>query len=160
MSPCPNFLRDDDGAALVEFGLLLPTLLLFFALTVEGSRTFWSYQAAIAGVRDASRWLGRSAPADICTTGGSLAGMEPRLTAIVRTSMDGEAIFPASITVDSVVPALTCVAGDYRLAQVPVARVTATLTITYPFAGAFALFGQELSGVTTTISDSARVFGT
>ena len=49
--------RSEDGAVLVEFGLLLPTFVLFFAMAVEGSRTFWSYQATISGVRDAARYV-------------------------------------------------------------------------------------------------------
>lgn len=154
-----RLLRDDSGAALVEFGLLLPTLLLFFALIIEGSRTFWSYQAAIAGVRDASRYLGRVAPVDICDGGVQIAAWTGRLTRIVRETVDGDAIFPSSISVNSVTPSLACVAGDYRQNPVPMATVTAEMSITYPFAGAFALVGVELDAVTTTITDKSRIFG-
>ena len=32
--------RDEDGSALVEFGLILPMILIVFAVTIEGSRLF------------------------------------------------------------------------------------------------------------------------
>ena len=58
---------------MVEFAILLPILLLVFAVIVEGGRLMWSYQTVVAGVRDATRYVARAAPANICSTGGSLA---------------------------------------------------------------------------------------
>jgi len=154
-----RFARDEDGAALVEFGLLLPTFLLFFAMAIEGSRTFWSYQAVISGVRDAARFVGRAAASEICTTGGNLSGMTDRVTQIVRETSDGAALFPSSITVGSVTPSLTCISGDYRLTQTPIGTVTAQLQISYPFQAVFALVGVTLAPVTTTVTDRSRIFG-
>lgn len=151
--------RDEDGSALVEFGLLLPMMLLFFALAIEGGRTFWSYQTTIAGVRDAVRYAGRAAPSNICTEGGSLDGMTDKLTAIVRNASDGAALFPSSISVVSVTPSLTCISGTYRLNQTPVATVTASLQITYPFASVFGLFNIALPTANTSVTDSSRIFG-
>lgn len=154
-----RLVRDDAGAALVEFGLLLPTLLLFFALVIEGSRTFWSYQAVIAGVRDATRYVGRAEMSDACTTGADIARWTAKATTIVRETSDGGAIFPASITVGSVTPSLVCVSGGFRGGQVPVVTVTANLDITYPFSGLFKLAGISLGAVKTSVSDSTRVYG-
>ena len=154
-----RFRRCDDGAALAEFALILPLLLLFFAVTIEGARLMWSYQATIAGVRDATRYLGRTVQTDICTTGGSLAAWEDRVTAIVRDTADGSSLFPASITIDRVTPTLTCYSGGYRLATTPVATVTAELTITWPFAGVLAVFGTTLPDSRTQVADTGRVFG-
>lgn len=152
--------RADDGAALVEFALVLPILLLIFGTIMEGSRTFWSYQATIAGVRDATRYVGRSEQTGICDGGsGSLAGWEDELTDIVRNASDGTPLFPSTITVARVTPELTCVTGNYRLARVPMATVTAELRITYPFAGLFALVGLTLPTVNTVVSDTGRIFG-
>ena len=67
-----RFAEREDGAALVEFALLLPIFLLLFAMAVEGSRTFWSYQTAIAGVRDAARYVARAAPAKSTRTLNSI----------------------------------------------------------------------------------------
>ena len=154
-----RFHRDEDGAALVEFAMILPLLLLFFAVTIEGSRMMWSYQATIAGVRDATRFLGRSVQTDICAKGASLAAWEARVTDIVRTTTDGSALFPASITVVRVVPTLTCFGGGYHPATTPVAMVTADLTIIWPFAGVLSVFGAVLPTTRTRIADTGRIFG-
>ena len=154
-----RFRRDTDGAALVEFALVLPIVLLFFAVTIESARLMWSYQATIAGVRDATRYVGRVVPSSICNDGGDIDDMETRVTDIVRNSASGRALFPSTITVDQVVPVLTCHTGDYRLAVTPVATVTADLTITWPMAGIFSLFGFSLPETRTQVADTGRVFG-
>jgi hypothetical protein len=139
--------------------MLLPTFLIFFAVAIEGSRTFWSYQATISGVRDAARFVGRAAPSNICTTGGSVSNMTSTVTSIVRDTSAGDTLFPSSITVSSVTPTLTCVVGAYRLNQTPIANVTAVLEISYPFQSVFAFLGLTLPNVTTSVTDSSRVFG-
>lgn len=155
-----NFARDDSGAALVEFAIVLPVMLLFFGLCIEGGRTFWAYQATIAGVRDATRYIGRTVPVGICAAGGNIDGYADRVTRIVRETADGRTIFPASVTIDRVVPTLTCYGGAYHLAVTPVATVTADMTITFPFAGIFTFFGVDLPATQTTVADTGRVFGT
>ncbi|MEM9031340.1 MAG: TadE/TadG family type IV pilus assembly protein [Pseudomonadota bacterium] len=153
--------RNESGATLVEFALVLPMLLLVFAVIVEGGRLFWSYQAAISGVRDAARYLARVAPGDICGSGGSVAGYQSTLEGIVRNRSNGSAIFPSGVTVTSVVPSHACITGSYRGGQVPVATVTANLQVTFPFADTFALFGSPaLATITTTVTDQNRIFGT
>ena len=154
-----RFRRDDDGAALVEFALILPVMVLFFAVAIEGSRMMWSYQATIAGVRDATRFLGRSVQTDVCAKGASLAGWEARVTQIVRDTTDGSALFPASISIDRVVPTLTCFGGNFHLATTPVATVTADLTITWPFADVLSFFGATLPTTRTQVADTGRIFG-
>lgn len=154
-----RFTRSQDGGALVEFGILLPTLLIFLAVSVEGSRTFWSYQTTITGVRDAARYLSRVVPHDICDNGGSTTAWDAKLAEIVRLSQSGESLFPVAVSVDAVTSSLVCKAGDYRGGQAPVATVTAELQIGYPFASIFGLIGQTVTTVHTTVSDSARVLG-
>lgn len=151
--------REEEGSALVEFGMILPVCLLFFGVAIEGSRTFWAYQTVISGVRDAARYVGRAAPNNICATGGSLQGYTDRLMQIVSETQHGNTLFPASITVDSVTANLTCVNAGLRVAETPVAVVTATLSIEYPFKQVFELVGGSLPKVTTTVTDSSRVFG-
>jgi Flp pilus assembly protein TadG len=50
---------DERGGALAEFALGLIPLILAFALIFEVGRAFWIHQAAIKGVRDATRYLTR-----------------------------------------------------------------------------------------------------
>lgn len=154
------FRRDESGVALVEFAMMLPLMLLIFAVIIEGGRMMWSYQAAISGVRDAARYLARVAPQDICSSGGSVAGYEPQLTAIVRESIDGDALFPSGLQVASVTPSLACIAGSYRISPSPVVQVQANLTMTFPFAGIFSLNGGSRPAISTVITDQSKVYGT
>ena len=63
------------------------------------------------------------------------------------------------VTVNSVTPSVSCVSGSYRTDPAPVATVSANLTITFPLGSIFGLFGASLTSVTTTVSDSARIYG-
>ncbi|MFN3938322.1 MAG: TadE/TadG family type IV pilus assembly protein [Gemmobacter sp.] len=154
-----RFLRDRSGAALVEFAISLPLVLLVFAVIVESGRVFWGYQAAVAGVREASRYLARVTPQDICITGGSLSGMTTRVEQIVAQSVTGAGILPDRLTLVSAIPDYTCVPGPFRLDPAPVAQVTAELRIELPFSGIRQFFGTLAVPVETTISDTSRVFG-
>ncbi len=165
-SPAPEthgllarFWRDRRGTALVEFAISLPLVLVIFATIVESARTLFAYQAAIAGVRDASRYLARAAPLDICSTGGTLTGFSGKVSDIVILGLDGNSVFPGLVTVDSVVPGHDCTPGAFRVSPVPVATVTATVSIALPFAGLFTLAGVAVPGITTTITDTSRIFG-
>lgn len=153
--------RDESGVALVEFAIALPLVLVLFATTIEGGRLFWAYQATNAGVRDAARYLARVADKDVCATGSDLDSYTDKLEDIVRESSSGNALFPSGISVTEVEPSLNCVDGTYRLSPAPVAEVTATLQVTFPFANVFTLVGLgALSTVTTTITDQSRIYGT
>jgi Flp pilus assembly protein TadG len=154
-----RFWRNDDGVALVEFGMVLPIMLLFFAMAVEGGRTFWAYQTAVAGVRDATRYLSRAVPSNACSAGYNFAPITPTITDIVSKDRTGAPVLPAQISIASVVPTLSCVPGSFRVSPAPVVTVTVTMTIAYPFSGIFVLNGQSLPGVTTIVTDSAKVFG-
>ncbi len=146
--------------ALIEFTIAMPMMLLLFATTIEGGRLMWSYQSVNAGVRDATRYLARVAPTDICDAGGSVSGYTSDLETIVRKSASGNAIFPSGITVNSVTASLTCVTGSFRVSPAPVVRVTASLTVTFPFSGLFTFSGQSQGTLTKTVSDQTRVYGT
>ncbi len=156
-----RFRRDESGATLVEFALVLPMLLVIFGVIIEGGRLFWSYQTTISGVRDATRYLARAAPNDICTSGGSVAGFSGQLTTIVQQSSGGVGLLPNGITVTSVTPSFACVTGSYRGGTVPIATVTANLTVTFPLSGLFTFFGGgNLTTLNTTVTDRNRIYGT
>ncbi|MGL5011400.1 MAG: TadE/TadG family type IV pilus assembly protein [Paracoccaceae bacterium] len=154
-----RFRRDDTGVALVEFAFVLPLMLLVFAMAVEGGRTFWAYQTAVAGVRDATRYLSRAVPSNACTAGYNFAPITATITSIVTNDNAGVPVLPSQVAVTSVVPTLSCVPGNYRISPAPVVTVTVNMTIAYPFSGIFGLNDQSLPGVATTIADSAKVFG-
>jgi Flp pilus assembly protein TadG len=154
-----RFVQDEDGVALVEFAIVLPMMLLVFAVIIEGSRLMLGFQNAIGGVRDATRYMSRIVALDICSTGGSVAGYAAQLQTIVSQRITGQSVFPAGITVNSVTPSYSCVVGTYRVSPAPVVQVSAQITVTYPFAGIFALVGSTLPNVTTTVTDRSRIFG-
>lgn len=154
-----RFLRDDAGVALIEFAVVLPMMLLTFAFIIEGSRLMLSYESAINGVRDATRYLARTAPTDLCSSGAPVTGYSSYLQTLVRQGVSGNSVFPPNVTVGTVTPSYRCVAGTYRGGPVPVAQVSADIIITFPFSGIFTLVGGSLPTLTTVVSDQARVFG-
>lgn len=155
-----RFAREESGAALVEFALMLPVMLLMFAVAVEGGRTYHSYQTTVSGVRDAARYLSRVMRSDACITGAEVGDWEQALTQIVRTDQQRKDLFSPGVSVESVTSTLNCIAGDWRgEGAAPIATVTATLVISYPFSGLFSLAGGSLGTVTTTVSDTARIIG-
>lgn len=158
-TPLARFLRDESGVALVEFAITLPMMLVVFAVIIEGSRLMLGFQNAIGGVRDATRYMSRILALDICSTGGSISSYSTQLQSIVSQSITGQSVFPSAITVNSVTPSYACVAGAYRVSPAPVVTVSAQITVTYPFAGIFALVGGTLPVVTTTVTDRSRIFG-
>ncbi|MEE9427819.1 MAG: TadE/TadG family type IV pilus assembly protein [Paracoccaceae bacterium] len=154
-----KFTRNQSGAALVEFAIILPMLLIIFAVIIEGSRLMISYQSAISGVRDATRYLSRVVSADICTTGASISGYTTQLQSIVGQSATGNSVFPSYVTINSVTPSYNCVAGTYRISPAPIAQVTANVSINFPFAGLFSLVGLTQGTITTNVTDSSRIYG-
>ena len=129
---CLRFLRCESGAALVEFAITLPSMLLLFAVIIEGSRLMLSYQSAIAAVRDAARYMSRVVSADICESGGSVAGYSAQLLDIVRNSTSGESVFPSYVTVDFVTPTYTCVPGTYRIDEVLLRTMSKSCALSPP----------------------------
>jgi len=154
-----RFRDDQRGAALVEFAMVLPIMLVFFGTTVEGARMMWSYQAAASGVRDASRYLAMVAPIDVCANANSVSGYADALEDIVMVSVSGATIYPGDITINSVTP--SCAQGTHTGLHFGVVEVTASITIDYPFGRIFTLVGNSaLLGFTATVTDQHRVFGT
>ncbi len=156
-----TFRRAEHGAALVEFGISLPLILVMSYGLIDTMRLFWSYQATIAGVRDATRYLARIAPGDICDSGPAIATFEPRLLAIVNSTIDGDNITPPGVNITGLSATLDCVNGlNLRQPVVPVATVTADLSMEMPFTGILTLIGGAGWGtITTAVQEQARVHG-
>lgn len=163
MTTRPSLLRQfagsDRGASLVEFGLVLPMLILLFGVIIEGGRLMWSYQSVVNGVRDATRYLGRIAPTDVCSE-NTLAAYTGDLYSIVRYSDSDTDLFPTNrkVTINSVTAA--CVDNPASPGIDPVVAVTARVTIDFPFGGLFEAMGADsLDAVTASITDRSRVLG-
>lgn len=154
-----RFAGDETGAQLLEFAIVLPLMLLIFGVIVEGGRLMWSYQAVVSGVRDATRYLARIAPRDICSTGGSVSGYDALLTTIVASSTDGSAILPTGVRVVDVTPSLACPVGTFRSDEAPIVTVLADVEVTFPFAGLFEFAGGARPVLETEVSDQSRVYG-
>lgn len=156
-----RFLRDDSGLAMIEFAICLPLLILVFGMVIEGSRLMWSFQTTISGVRDASRYLARVTPSDVCQPGEVFDGRSAELQVIIEERLGtGTSILPKAVAIIGVFPVLDCVVGTYRISPAPVAEVTARVQITHPFASLFQLIGGTLDQtVTVDVSDQSRVYG-
>ncbi len=163
-----KLLSREDGAVLVEFALVLPVMLLFFAVTIEAGRMLWTYQQVVSGVRDASRYLGRAAPYEICPGfAGPTEPLATRVSNIVRDDIGGVSIFGTGVTVNSVTYSVACTddsgesgaADDYADAKVMIGTVTARVTIDFPLGNVFSLFGEELASLDTTVIDRMRIYG-
>lgn len=169
-----RFRKRDDGTALVEFAVFLPLFLLSFAIIVEFSRLFFSYQGAVEGVRDAARYLARVTDGDICV--GQSAGSGINLTVInpntdnndillvIKRNMDNEVgELPVKVELQQVVLSYECVvpaAGTYRQKEVPIARVAADFKINFPLEGVFRFNSiNNLLSVQHTIVDQSRIYG-
>ena len=149
-SPFRRLGSDTSGAALVEFAISLPIMLLLFTMIIEGSRTFWSYQAAITGIRDATRYLGRAAVG--CTLD---AVTQSTVQDKMAESATGESFLPARVTVTPLVPTIDC-----SVADAPIATVSALVTIELPLGGMFTWFGGSNADITTVVTDTTRIYGT
>jgi Flp pilus assembly pilin Flp len=154
-----RFAGDESGAQLVEFAIVLPMMLLVFAVIVEGGRMMWSYQTVVAGVRDATRFLARVAPRDICDMGADVSGYADVLGDIIRDAHAGNSILPSGVTVTGVLPSLDCNDGDFRSDVAPIVTVRAEVEVTFPFAGLFTLVGGSRPTLETSVTDQGRVYG-
>ena len=160
-----KFRRNEAGATAVEFVILLPVMMVVFAAIVEGTRLYWNYQAAVSGVRDASRYLARITNSDVCPAGGGAAvpNNGPTVAAgiINATMRDENNLFPSGVTITGVNATVVCVATPtLRNAVTPVAQVQATVNIDLPFGEVFNFFGARSNAtMTSQITDQSRIYG-
>ena len=161
-----TFRSDRSGAAMIEFAISLPILLLILAIVIEGSRIAWTHQAAASGVRDAARYIARLAPPTLCSdTAANITQLETDFTGdatdIVaeRVGSPDEQILPGGVVVIDVSPTIQCMNVDYSADDIPVVEVRVRLEISFPFGGVFDIFGDRLEPLVTEIWDESRVYG-
>lgn len=154
-----RFAADQAGTQLVEFAFVLPMMLLVFGVIIEGSRMMWSYQTVVAGVRDATRFLARVTPRNICDSGAAVTVFDDTLAEMIRNDNDGDTILQSGVTVTLVQSSLACYDGDFRSEEAPIVTVRADIEVTFPFAGLFTLVGSSRPTLETSVSDQNRVYG-
>ena len=154
-----RLIGDDRGGAIAEFMLGLIPLVIAFALIFEFGRAFWSHQAVIKGVRDATRYLTRvEDPADpaaqavaqrLLLTGQQAPG------GVARWSSGGEPPMEVSIT------EVANAGGAFRgPGTIQIVNVAANVELQLPLGNVFALFGGPgLGAVTYSVGDNARHYG-
>jgi Flp pilus assembly protein TadG len=154
-----RLIDDDRGGAIAEFMLGLVPLVFALALIFEFGRAFWSHQAVIKGVRDATRYLTRvEDPSDpaaqtvaqrLLLTGQQAAG------GVQRWSSGSAAPMAVSIT------AVPNAGGTFRgPATIQMVNVAANVELQLPMSGVFTLFGGAPPGVVTySVGDTGRHYG-
>lgn len=154
------FRRSESGAAVVEFVIVFPFMVLIFAIIVEFGSMLWAYQSTVAGVRDASRYLARSSPVDLCVPPtGSIASQSATVRTMIEKDRSGLDVLPGSVSVNSVTVSHRCVTGTFRTSPMAIAQVTAVVDVQMPLGALFGYFGSGLSAFQTTVADEARVIG-
>jgi hypothetical protein len=154
-----RLMTDDHGGALAEFLLGLVPLVLAFALIFEFGRAFWSHQAVIKGVRDATRFLTRvedpSSPAAQAVAESLLLTSQQAAGGVERWSSGGAAPMEVSIT------AIPNAGGTFRGPDpIRMVNVAANVELQLPMGGLFALFGGSSLGVVTySVGDTGRHYG-
>lgn len=123
-----HFKRDRRGAALVEFTLIAPLLILLMCGMAEFANAMRQYHIMEKGVRDAGRYLAR-VPMTGCTVSSAATTTAQNLALTGRTS-GGAYLLPTWNNLGSVSIAVAdCFdnsAGAYRgRAQIPIVEVTA-----------------------------------
>ena len=176
-----SFRKSEKGATIVEFTIVFPVMLAVFGAVVEGSRIYWNYQAAVSGVREATRFLGRITPEQICVgvnnnfvnvpntyrvlEGGSNVSYSEKVLSVVTQHLGEEGpdgtTLPLGISVPSneISVQYACVGAALRGAFTPVIKVDTEVQIELPFSGLFGFFGVESDTIVTSVVDQSRVFG-
>jgi hypothetical protein len=154
-----RMITDDRGGALAEFLLGLVPLVIAFGLIFEFGRAFWSHQAAIKGVRDATRFLTRvenpNDPAAQAVAQRLLLTSQQAPGGVARWSSGSALPIEVSIT------AVPNAGGTFRgPATIQMVNVAANVELQLPMGGVFALFGGAPLGVVTySVGDTARHYG-
>lgn len=159
MRPLNRLLTDDRGGALAEFMLGLVPLVLALALIFEFGRAFWSHQAVIKGVRDATRFLTRvedpSDPAAQAVAQRLLLTSQQAPGGVERWSSGSAPPMAVSIT------AIPNAGGTFRGPDpIQMVNVAANVELQLPMGSVFALFGGAPLGVVTySVGDTGRHYG-
>ncbi len=149
---------DERGGALAEFALGLIPLILAFALIFEVGRAFWIHQAAIKGVRDATRYLARVED----PSSGAAQDVARRLMLTGQQAPGGVARWDSGARAPMVVTVQNVDNSDGGLrgpATIRTVTVATNVAIQLPLAGVFTLFGGAPAAFAFSLSDTGRHYG-
>lgn len=150
LSSMRRFASDTRGAALVEFGIVLPLMMVLFVVIVEGSRMLWGYQSVITAVRDETRYVARAVPVDVCSgTPRPESVSDANLLTRIR-----QKTYVVDVTSVTLTDPIDCSAGP------PIAEVTASITLALPFRTLLGFVGGAVGDITTSVTDRSRIYGT
>jgi Flp pilus assembly protein TadG len=157
-----RLLADCRGAALVEFTVTLPVLLILFALIVEVGSVLRQHQIVTEGVRSAARYLSRTP--DPSDAGAVAVARNLALTATTDGSGANRSAYwtdPASVAV--AVADIDNSAGALRgPATLSLITVSTTVTVDVPLIGPMLRLvgGDAAATLDLNVVDQARHFGT
>ena len=136
--------RQTRGAALVEFTLLAPLLLLLMCGLAEFANALREYHIMAKGVRDAARYLAHVPATPPCVaTDPNWAGAitDAKHLAVYGTVSGGTALFKTWTDVNTVsVDYATCLTNP-RVNGNPLPKITVTASALYADLGMFGLMG-------------------
>ena len=150
---------DDRGGAIAEFLLGLVPLVIAFALIFEFGRAFWSHQAAIKGVRDATRYLTRvEDPSD---PGAQAIAQNLLLTGQQASGGTARWSSGSAPPMEVLITEVANAGGTFRgPATIRIVSVAANVELQLPLGDVFTLFGGSGLGVATySVGDTARHYG-
>jgi Flp pilus assembly protein TadG len=159
-----RLITDDRGGAIAEFMLGLVPLVLALALIFDFGRAFWSHQAVIKGVRDATRYLTRvedpSDPAAQAVAQRLLLTSQQAAGGVERWSSGSAA--PMVVSFTDILNTDPSTGGKLFRgpAIIRMVNVAANVELQLPLSGVFTLFGGSPLGVVTySVGDTGRHYG-
>jgi Flp pilus assembly protein TadG len=150
--------RDDEGSALIEGAIILPVLFILVFGVFEFSWLICQQHLISTGIRDAARYIARSANPNDATikkdakylaTTGAIDGNTPRVSGWTADDVEISYTFITNATNDN---GLTSFRGGAVIES-----VTVSTTFTVPSLGFFGIL--SLSPPTLKVSHQERVIG-
>lgn len=140
--------RTERGAALVEFALIVPLMLLIVLITADLARALYRYNGVVKSVRNATRFLTTEAPDD-----PAAADMARNLVVYGKVSAGGDPIDP-ELTADKIDIPPTSFTGSapdpvIRTVTVTVSGYTLTPMLTSFFGTSFSI--MQFSDISATM---------
>jgi Flp pilus assembly protein TadG len=177
-----RFFRDEQGAALVEFAIVLPLLVVFVVGIYDFSGAFNQKQKIAQAAQEGAILAGAQPTNDIQTSNGNPDSLQPVVTAIFN-SLAGSKVLPNANTgtckIPSPIPTRANLKWTYKISPCPddllitidrgwvstggpPVAVGTVVTVSYPYHWRFnsviqLLFPGASYAATTTLSESSTV---